>query len=100
MVKCLFLAAPPRAVFSITLIYWYSRYHYTVTGTDTTDTLIIDTFTTSYLSGTHPSLRSLVAPKGLADWMNASIDLLIFVVNAFEGPWGPMGPWGRGQLKE
>ena len=49
------------------LYYFITRYHYTVTGTDTTDTLIIDTCTTSYLSGTHPCLRSLVAPKGPAD---------------------------------
>ena len=26
--------------------YWYSRYHYTITGTDTTDTLITGTTTT------------------------------------------------------
>ena len=44
--------------------YWYSRYHYTITGTDTTDTLITDTTTASSLPVTHPCLRSLVAPKG------------------------------------
>ena len=44
--------------------YWYSRYHYTVTGPDTSVILITDTTTASSLPVTHPCLRSLVAPKG------------------------------------
>ena len=70
----LFGPPPPRRILRSSH-YWYPRYNYTVTGTDTTAT-VITTITASSLPVTHPWPRSVVAPKG-AGGFHVHVALLV-----------------------